>query len=480
MNRSATLAWIAVLVMTGVTTLFTTRPAKATGIAEPRLQDFGWTAPIDIDGRDALYVAELPLEVYAGSARADLADLRVYNGAGENVPYALRNIATPDPRRRASVPVPIFPVWGKPGTEIGGVSVRVKQGPGGTIIDVRSEEPGTEARRIAAYLVDTSGLDERLQALDFDWSEASDGYAGQVRIESSDDLARWTFVGEGSLVALRHGGHVLAQQRIEMRRVKTKYLRVSWPAAHAIPPLTAIRVEPVDSPVATPRAWHTAEATRGEKPGEYLFDLGANAPFDRLRLDLPNPNTIAPVAFLARAKRTDPWRPVASATIYRLTQGEQAFVSGDTVIPPARARYWMVRADPRSGGLGGGTPKLAAGFVPQQILFVARGEGPFVLAFGSAKVASAALSVATLVPGYRDDKPLEAAHATLGTARAQRRAPSAWPEWLELEPGDWKKLALWSVLVIGVALLAWMAWRLSAQMGKPASSERSAGGNKPD
>jgi hypothetical protein len=99
-----------------------------------------------------------------------------------------------------------------------------------------------------------------------------------------------------------------------------------------------------------------------------------------------------------------------------------------------------------------------------------------VLAYGAAKVASAALPVATLVPGYRDDKPLEAAHATLGEPHAQTRAPSPWPEWLALDPGDWKKLALWAVLVIGVVLLGWMAWRLSAQMNKPAGGGSDSGG----
>jgi Protein of unknown function (DUF3999) len=435
--------------------------------SEPRMQDFAWTAPLGVDGHDALYVAELPLAVYAGSAGNSLADLRVYNGAGEIVPYALRSVATPDARRRAGVPVPMFPVWGKPGDEIGGISVRVKQGKGGTIVNVQSDARSAEPRRVAGYLVDTSALDERLQALEFEWPEDSDGYVGRVRIESGDDLARWAFVAEGPLVALRHAGHVLVQKRVEVKRVKAKYLRVSWPASQAIPPLTAIRADPIDSPVASPRTWHTVDATPGERPGEYLFDLGANAPFDRLRLDLPIPNTIAPVEFVVRAKPSDPWRLAASATVYRLNQGGQSFVSADTMVRPTRERYWMVRVDSRSGGLGSGSPKLTAGFIPQQVLFVARGAGPYVLAFGAAKVPSAALPVATLVPGYRDDKPLEAAHATLGDARAQVRAPSPWPPWLDLDPGDWKKLALWAVLVIGVALLAWMAWRLSAQMNRP-------------
>jgi len=474
MNRLPPLALVAVL----VTTLTTAYPA---GAVEPRMQDFGWTAPIDVDGRDGLYVAELPLEVYAGSGRPGLADLRVYNGAGENVPYALRSLATPDPRRRESIPVPIFPVWAKPGSEIAGASVRVRQGRDGTIVDVQSTGQDTATRRIAGYLVDASALKDPLQALEFDWEEVGDaGFAGRVRIEASDDLARWTFVASGPLVTLRHGGQVLAQKRVELKRAKAKYLRLSWPASQEMPRLTTVRAEPVESPVETPRAWQTVEGTPGERSGEYLFDLGAHAPFDRLRLELPNPNTVAPVQFLARAKTGEPWRLVASATVYRLSQAGQTIASGDSVIPPTRERYWLVRADPRSGGLGGGMPKLTAGFVPQQILFVARGEGPFVLAFGSAKVASAALPVATLVPGYRDDRPLEAAHATLGAVRAQMHAPSPWPEWLELEPGDWKKLALWGVLVVGVALLAWMAWRLSAQLGKPASGDPGSGESRRD
>jgi hypothetical protein len=469
MNRFSLLALAAALVAPG-----------AALASEPRMQDFAWTAPLTVDGRDALYVAELPLAVYAGSVADSLADLRVYNGAGEIVPYALRSVATPDALRRAGVPVPIFPVWGKPGTEIGGVSVRVNQGRDGTIVNVQSDAPGDAPQRIAGYLVDTSALDERLQALEFEWPEDSDGYVGRARVESSDDLARWAFVGEGPLVALRHAGHVLAQKRVEVKRVKAKYLRVSWPAAQAIPPLTAIRAEPIDSPVATPRTWHTVVATPGERPGEYLFDLGASAPFDRLRLDLPNANTIVPVEFLVRAKPSAPWRLAASATVYRLTQGGQSFVSADTVVPPTRERYWMVRADPRGGGLGNGVPKLSAGFIPQQVLFVARGAGPYVLAYGAARVASGALPVATLVPGYRDDKPLEAAHAALGEPRAQTRAPSPWPAWLALDPGDWKKLALWAVLVIGVALLGWMAWRLSAQMNKPANGGSGADANRSD
>jgi Protein of unknown function (DUF3999) len=464
--------------------LAATHIARSAEIAEPAMRDFAWSAPVAVEGGDALYAADLPLSVYAGSARQGLADLRVFNGRGESVPYALRSVATPDPQRREGVPVPIFPVWAKPGTEIGGVSLRIKQGVRGTIIDVQSgnrsgADKGAAAKHLVGYLVDTSALEDRLQALVFEWKEGGEAFVRSVRIEASDDLEHWTFIASGTLVGLRYAGHDLTQKRIELRGKKAKYLRISWPTAQEMQQLAAIRAEPVAAPVEPPRAWHTVASSAGDKPGEYQFDLGASAPFDRLRLELPNPNTVAPVQFFARAKRDDAWQLVASDTVYRLTQAGQAIASPDTAVRPTRERYWMVRVDLRSGGFGAGEPQLTAGYVPQQVLFVARGTGPFVLAFGAPRIASAALPVATLVPGYREDRPLEAARATVGEARAQPRAPSAWPEWLELDPGDWKRLALWAVLVLGVAVLGWMAWRLGAQLGKPADDHAGADGETP-
>ena len=51
-------------------------------------------------------------------------------------------------------------------------------------------------------------------------------------------------------------------------------------------------------------------------------------------------------------------------------------------------------------------PILVAGWYPQEIVFAARGGGPFELAYGSRSDVPAALPIATLVPGYSAGKPL--------------------------------------------------------------------------
>src|SRR5205807_4031657 len=58
--------------------------------------------------------------------------------------------------------------------------------------------------------------------------------------------------------------------------------------------------------------------------------------------------------------------------------------------------HWLVRTNPKAGGLGRVAPHLVVEWVPHEIVFIARGAGPFYLAYGSATAESAAVSLAAL------------------------------------------------------------------------------------
>jgi hypothetical protein len=91
-------------------------------------------------------------------------------------------------------------------------------------------------------------------------------------------------------------------------------------------------------------------------------------------------------------------------------------------------------------------------------MFVARGRGPFQLAYGSARAQPSAYAIESLVPGYRTDSELHAS-----PARPGEQGTLAGPMALQ-PPRDYKVWAFWGVLILGVALLAWMAWRLAGQL----------------
>ena len=61
--------------------------ATTSGAAE-KPKDFAFGIPLTVEADSAFYRAALPAAFYAGSARADQGDLRVFNGDDAVVPYA--------------------------------------------------------------------------------------------------------------------------------------------------------------------------------------------------------------------------------------------------------------------------------------------------------------------------------------------------------------------------------------------------------
>jgi len=120
-----------------------------------------------------------------------------------------------------------------------------------------------------------------------------------------------------------------------------------------------------------------------------------------------------------------------------------------------------VQLDPRSPALGA-PPSLELQWRPAEVVFVARGEGTFALAFGNPEAKPAALSVPQLVPGYERNAEAKLPEAKVGEVRTGERSN----EFLRSVTSGTnpKKIALWSILVLGVAVLGFMAWRLSSQM----------------
>jgi hypothetical protein len=129
------------------------------------------------------------------------------------------------------------------------------------------------------------------------------------------------------------------------------------------------------------------------------------------------------------------------------------------------ARYWIVRTDPDKGGFGGAAPELEVQWRAAQLVFVARGEEPFTLAFGNPQARSALLPVASVIPAYEPHAEMALPEAVAGKLERTTTMQDQWPAFMQDVPP--RKLALWAVLIGAVALLAFMAWRLHASARKP-------------
>jgi len=456
--------------------------AAAAASAAERPDDYAYGARLDADGNEALYEVTVPATLYRGVAAADLRDVRVFNGAGEVVPHAWRARRMQGLEPAAPVAVTLFPLKAAAGVTLDGLALRVHRGAGGAVtVDVSGGAAGAAApKRTVGYLLDLTGFDRGLRALELDWDRPAGGFAGKLRVDGSDDLGSWRqLVGAAPLVDLEVGASRLQQKRVELPRQSVKYLRLAWvPQGDSTPgpELSGARGELLERFVEAPREWTSVESGKAAKPGEYVFDTGGHFPVDRVRLHLPESNTVVQVELMARDKSDQPWRNVVQGVVYRLRKGE-AEISSPELTAGASDRYWLVRVDQKGGGLGVGALRLEVGWVPHQLVFTARGSPPFQLVYGKRDAKAAAYAIETLVPGFRED-----AGATIRVAKAsdaqkvnvqvaQALAPTELGgEARRLEAIDWKRWSLWGALILGVVVLGVMAWRLIKQLDKPTTA----------
>jgi hypothetical protein len=433
--------------------------------AAERPADFAYGMAIETDGQHALYEIDIPVAVYRAITRADLGDVRVFNAQGEVVPHALRPRVAVREQSGGAVRLPLFPLWGEGRNKIDDLNLHIEKRGDGMIVDVQSRAKSGAEKKLLGYLLDASAVKRSLTTLEFDWQNRAGNFIGTVRIEGSDDLSNWNVLADNAALArLSFDGHQVKRSRVEVRAAKAKYLRISWPENQA--PLEALTVVAESSPtvITSPRLWQSFVASpAADRSGEYNYDLGGALVFDRLRVRLPQVNTLVQVQILSRAKSSGEWHPVTSALAYRLREGDAELTSPEIIVTSYGERYWLLRVDQKGGGVGGGALTIEIGWVPHKLVFAARGAGPFQLAYGSAWVKPATLAIDSMIPGYKTNAEFKVARATLG-------APATLAGVSRLSAArDYKTLALWGSLIFGVSVLGWMALRLSRQVATPSA-----------
>jgi hypothetical protein len=433
--------------------------------AQEQLVDFRYSAPIAADAGGSHYRFTLPTQAYRGAARRDLGDVRIFNASGEPVPYAFTRRELP--RVPATLQtVRFFPLYGDAAKGLDATTVRVLRNTRGTVVNVAVNERSAPARRqLLGYLLDPGELESAKDALSLEW-DAKDRFTAQARVEGSDDLKQWsTITANAPILSLQHAGASLERSRIELRGAGARYLRLSLAGVPDNFRLKEVRLElRPDVPQPT-REWLTLPGTRAKADGEWIFDTAGHFPVDRVRLHLPQLNTVAQVQFQTRERVDDNWRYVTSSIVYRLA-GE--VTNPDIALPANIDRYWLLKVEQKGGGLGAGEVKLEIGWMAHEVIFAARGAPPFMLAYGNDKSKAGALAVSAVTP---NDASVARPAKVGAIAGAAATPPSPFTEPVRFvrqlsQSRDVKRWALWAALIAGVVLLAWMALRLLRDVGK--------------
>ncbi len=404
--------------------------------------------------KPGMYQVTVPLQVMDQS-RQDLADLRLYDGNGAEIPYALRIQRDVDVRK-----------------EIGG-SLFNKAIIGSTASEVSvdlGEEPG-EHNEVE---VQTSGMNFRRR----------------VSVEGSDSGTDWKMLQANALVFyIQSQGETVQSDRVSYPTSRYRFLRVrvfvdelTDKAPPVITSVNALRVVREKSELTT---WHVNMPgyqllrNQGAPASAWNIDLGARVPCDRLILDIDNPSFSRPYEIEAG---DDPQnlRLVASGELTRRADDELKPI----VIPFHREehvrRLRLLITDFSNQTLT--ISAIQAGAPARQLIFELKETPahPLRLYFGNPKATP---------PRYDFEKELEARLSTesTGTERAMpirvgigqvSNNPNYQPEPVPLtERVPW---LIYLVLAISSVALALVLFRLARSAVPSGADKQDDAGDKED
>jgi len=131
-------------------------------------------------------------------------------------------------------------------------------------------------------------------------------------------------------------------------------------------------------------------------------------------------------------------------------------------------RYLRLVVAPKGGGERQAPPDLDVSWHPGQVIFVARGEPPFTLAYGKRGARDTSFRAAELVRLARDEtERLDDTTATLGPA-FELAGDAAFEE--PSRPISWRQVGLWAVLVLAVGIVLALSVRLLRRDGAGTAS----------
>jgi hypothetical protein len=430
--------------------------------------DFAYGMPLEVDGDGAIYLLPLPQEVYRFTTRSDLGDVRIFNGFGEVVPHQLQRGRTYREAPRAPVALRFFPLFRDVSWEREARRIHIADDGKGTIIDIERQpgEEGSGQGPVAHYLVDATAVEEPIEKLVLGWDEVGEGFLVSVKVEYSNDLVHWQhLIAEATLADLAYEGFRLSQHAITLPLQEAHYYRISWPLGEKGLLLKSISAELKQVAHEEPRQWlQLSPVGDRSRRGEYYFTLPGNYPVDRIRVELPQTNTVVRARLYSRrGDEQAPWRLRYQGLLYTLVREGHTLQNDPITLGGVNDPQWRLEVVQDGGGLGSGEPQLQMGWVPHRLTFVARGEMPFTLSFGAATVKPPTSDIAALIARLEkqqgDDEFIKLGHVGgLFELGGERRLSTPAP------PLPWKRWLLWSVLILGVAILAWMGRSLYRQM----------------
>ncbi|TCS42362.1 DUF3999 family protein [Reinekea marinisedimentorum] len=452
-------------------------------IANPVPEDFAYGAELTLTTQLPLQSVLLPEALYREQTSHLGDDFRVFNAAGLAV--SISRSVVPELNGQESVSeLTIFPVHADELNTLADMQLLVSQNPAGTTIQLTQEQTGspeaTKQPMVKAYIVVLpeawfEGSVPTISGIEFDWALPEFGFIEGINIETSADLKSWQrWISGESLSRLQWQNAEVGKARIELSAVNRsaiqRYWRVSWQGDDAVDirSVSAIvqnRLELDNTQwLDINGQWQIEEPQGGNANNTTLsFQNSSRLPVSGLSLLPKEGNGFVAGQLYSRPTEESDWTRRASFSQYHIEVSESQQVTSEPAgFTASRDEFWKVEFNTAMSQAQLSYWNLKLAWTPQRISFIREGNEPFRLAWGNPYVSTRNSDLGYLYDLLTQDQQRQFLEQP---ARVGVKQTLGGAEKLELKSSaPWRAILLWGALLLGVALMAWMAVSLSRQM----------------
>ena len=439
-------------------------------------EDFAFGRLIEPVSGAALQRLTLDMAVYRGSVGSALSDLRVFNASGRAVSHAILH-SKPEqvmPEERREVPYFVVPASNQNPSEqesypalLRSIGVETELSGDGVVLRLKPSDPAklenSKLQYAREYLLDMGTIDQPVSRVEVVFEANVVNFMAAMHVSTSRDLEHFETVKTRAAIAvLEQGGHRIKQTSIPLPVSQYQYVRLRW--LGAVPAARLLSISAVLSPetVPNPRSQQRLSGKPiSDRVGEFLYDMKGSVPADSAQIHLSQANSVVKANLYSSFASEGPWRQHFSGLLYQLEQAE-TLRNAEIRLRLNRDRYFKLVVLNDTAGVGGEAPDLEVTWLPEELIFVAQGDAPFTLAYGSANVSDASFNAKELFASAGGEKgilPTEQAKLKpefeLGgeAALVAKKPPTATSTYV-----------LWFILLLAVGIVLLLSFRLLRSM----------------
>lgn len=431
--------------------------ADADIIEKNTVDKFYYNAEIS-SGETSLRRLELNASMVSQLTQTNAGDVRIYDANGNEMPAILRAINKKQEEK--SEELSFYPLFNTSGVARE-KNIKVKRDDSGNVVSVSSLSKSVKSDgNITGYIIDQlKYLPMKLSSLAFEWSQESHMQVINVKVETSDDLKSWRTVNNSAVIALlQFENNLLKQDTVEFQHATKRFIRITLKK-----PVSGFLLNKVtatfNSDVETDYHWISVgemKKVEGEEP-YYVFTSVGGVAAVKLKFDIKDYKGMFSGELYSFNNKKWVLRKHGISQ-YKIAQQEVVMESEPITINGVADKEWKFVPDNKAAFFDSALPEILFAYRRYELVFNAQGTAPYAIAWGNSEVTTQHSALAAIVKlaeenGSRID--------TVNVMSSRRTDVVAKDPSDEI---DWKKLILWSVLILGVLGAGRMAYSLFKEM----------------